>query len=252
LSDLDAMTAKGRLRGAISIDARESLPLWRFDLNWDGIHLEDWLKSAKARSNGKSRNAGQAAPPPYIAGTLHGRTHLMGSGQSTARLLGSMSGDITLFVRHGSVSHLVVEILGLDVAQGLGLVLSGDEPLPIRCAVVDLQAKQGLLTPKVALVDTPVTLVLTDGKIDLAKERLDLRVVARPKNVSPLTLRSPILVQGPFASPRTTPEPGPIAVRILGGIALAFANPLAAIIPFIDPGDNVASPCNQSLATLRR
>lgn len=252
LSDLDAVTAKGRLSGAISIDARPSPPLWQSDLAWDDIRLEDWFKSATARTKANPRNSGKATPPPYFTGTLHGRAKLAGRGHSTAKLLGSLDGDVTVFVRHGSLSHLVVEILGLDVAQGLGLVLSGDESLPIRCAVADLQAKQGVLAPRVALIDTPVTLVLGDGSIDLAKERLDLRVTARPKDVSPLTLRSPIHLRGSFVKPTATPEPGPIAARILGGIVLAFANPLAAIIPFIDPGDATTSPCRQSLAALKR
>lgn len=252
LSDIEAATAKGRLRGAISIDARPALPRWRSDLTWDGIYLQEWLKGARARPREGRRNPSQTKPPPYFSGTLHGRAQLTGSGNSTAQLLGSLAGETTVFIRNGALSHLVIEILGLDVAQGLGLVMRGDETLPIRCAVADLQANNGLVKPKVALVDTPVTLILGDGTVNLAKERLDLRIVAKPKNVSPFTLRSPIHIQGSFLDPTATPEASPIAARVLAGVALGIANPLAAIIPFIDPGDQVGSPCNQVLSTLKR
>lgn len=247
LAKVDARTAKGRLSGDISVDARQKTPQWRSDLAWEGIRLEDWIKSAKARPAGQNGDR-----PPYFTGMLLGRAKLNGTGRSTAEVLSSLDGEITMSVRDGSLSHLVVEVLGLDVAQGLGLVLRGDETLPMQCAVMDLQARNGVLAPKVALIDTPVTLILADGTINLAKESLDLRLTAKPKNVSPLTVRSPIRVRGPFDDLEAAPESGPIAARVLGGVALAFVNPLAAIIPFIDPGDASGSPCAKALATLKR
>lgn len=249
LSDIVARTASGRLSGGVAIDTRPNPPQWRFDLGWDDIRLEEWLKTATARKPEASAPA--RSNPPYFTGTLHGRARLAGSGHSTAQLLASLGGEATVFVRDATFSHLLVEILGLDLAQGLGLMLAGDKSLPVQCAVIDVQAKRGLLTPRVALVDTPVTLVLGDGSVDLGNERLNLRLSARPKNVSPFTVRSPIRVRGSFENPAIAPEGGPIAIRVLGGIALAAVNPLAAIIPFIDPGDRVDSPCRQSLAALR-
>lgn len=251
LANVEANTAKGRLRGEISVDARERVAHWRADLAWDNIHLENWIKAAK-RSGNKGKNATGGNPPPYMSGTLNGRAKLTGTGRSTAELVGSLDGDATVFVRNGQLSHLVIEVLGLDVAQGLGLLISGDETLPMQCAVVDFQAKNGEVSPKVALIDTPVTTIVADGKIDLKQERLNLRIAAKPKNVSPLTVRSPIDIQGSLSNPTAAPEPGPIAARVIGGVALALVNPLAAIIPFIDPGSsNDASSCQSALATLK-
>jgi hypothetical protein len=112
-----------------------------------------------------------------------------------------------------------------------------------------MKSTQGSLSPDVALIDTPVTLVLMDGNVDLQKEQLNLRFVARPKNASPFTARSPILVTGTLADPHVKPKVAPIAARVLGGIALAFVNPLAAIIPFIDPGTGKHSACSDALST---
>jgi hypothetical protein len=117
----------------------------------------------------------------------------------------------------------------------------------MQCAVVDMQSQQGTVRPEVALIDTPVTLMLMDGKVDLRQELLDLRFIARPENVSPFTARSPILITGTFADPSIRPKAAPIAARVLGSIALAFVNPLAAIIPFLDPGTGEHSPCADAL-----
>jgi AsmA family protein len=117
---------------------------------------------------------------------------------------------------------------------------------------MNLTAKNGVATPKVALVDTPVTLILIDGNVNIAKETLDLRLAAKPKNMSPLTVRSPIYVKGTFQKPDVSIEKTPIVARVLGSIALAFVNPLAAIVPFVDVGSGEKSPCNQSLAEFKK
>jgi AsmA family protein len=236
LSDAYARTAKGRLMGDFSLDARTDPPQWRTNLAWDGIRLEDWLKVAKEREQADK------AAPPYFSGTLYGRAKLTGSGHSTAELLGSLDGAARATVREGRFSHLLIEILGLDVAQGLGLYLKGDDVQPVTCAVLDLKARRGQVK-QVAWIDTPVTLLRSEGTVDLARENLDLRLIAKPRNFSLLTLRSPIRVQGPFAAPHATPEPGPIAARVLGGAALYSLAPPAVLLPFLDPGTRAERPC---------
>jgi len=94
--------------------------------------------------------------------------------------------------------------------------------------------------------------VLTDGHIDMGKEQLDLRLVAKPKNVSPLTVRSPIHVQGSFLQPQVSIEKTPIALRVIGGIALGLINPLAAILPFVDPGNGKQASCAEVLQQLKQ
>ena len=271
LTHVNATTARGSIAGSVAVEADRQR--WQADVAWRGIRLEDWLTVSRSRgaageapskqseqAAAKSSGAGKPAvvpaggattdappaekvPPPYFTGQLQGRAKLTGRGRSTAELLATLDGEGTTFVRNGSMSHLVVEALGLDVAQGLGLILRGDEDLPLRCAVMDFQAHEGRIIPRVAVLDTSVTLVQIDGSIDLAQEALDLRLVAKPRNVSPFTVRSPLHVRGPFVEPRVSAEPVPIAARVAGGLLLGTVNPLAAILPFLDPGERAESPC---------
>lgn len=248
LADIDASTAQGRLTGSLEIDARPARPEWRADLGWEGVRLDNWLKAAKPSADDIRRQVKGTTPPPWFSGSLHGRTLLIGHGQSTAELLASLNGRMTVFVRNGTVSHLALEALGLDFAQALGLLLTGDDRQVIECAVIDLQAENGRLTPRIALAATPVTVVLIDGSIDFAQERLDLRLTAKPQNVSPLTLRSPFRVRGSFAAPQVTPEGTPIAARAASALGLALLNPLAAILPFVDFGERDTTVCSRALA----
>jgi len=253
LAKIDARTADGSLSGTIAVDAHalgatgnenpddksRPRPEWSMNLAWKDINLEKWIKAREQAEPGE--------PNAYIKGILNGRTNLKGRGNSTAELLGSLDGEVATYVNRGEISHLIIEALGLDVAQALGLVMRGDQLLPMRCAVVDMQSKGGLLQPQVALIDTPVTMVLLDGKVNLQQEQLDLRLVAKPENASFFTARSPILITGTFVDPKVRPKAAPIAARVMGGIALAFVNPLAAIIPFLDPGTGDQSPCADAL-----
>lgn len=254
LHDITANTADGSLSGALSIDAHQTHadnqtqypPQWKIKLDLNGIQLGKWLQVSKERQEAAKKHHQTASP--YITGTLNGRTDLVGKGNTTAELLGSINGKTTLFIEHGEISRLVMELLGLDIAQSLSAWLGGDHSQRLQCAVMDLKASNGVITPEVALVDTPVTLMLMHGNIDLGQEKLDLLLAAKPKNFSPLTVRSPIKIQGSFIDPKVRPEAGPIAARLLGSVALAFVNPLAAILPYLDAGSTSNSyQCSQAL-----
>jgi AsmA protein len=262
LSDIDAKTADGSLSGSISVDANATkgtkslgpvLPKWKIELAWKNINLEKWLKVSEQRKENARKNGRKTSPPAYLTGQLNGSTNLSGVGNSSAQLLGSLDGDIAMVIQNGSISHLIIEVLGLDIFQGLGMLIRGDESLPMQCAVINLKATKGLIEPTAAMIDTPVTLVLINGNLSLATEILNLKLTAKPKNISPLTARSPIHVTGSFSDPKASPEGGPIAVRVIGGLALAMINPLTAILPFIDTGESsVKSPCKQSLNSLKK
>lgn len=275
LADLEANTAQGSLSGALSIDAHDSrnadlspspAPDWEIQLAVRDIRLEQWLNVQKNQVQqnptdkaqaGQQQNKQQTAnaAPPYISGRLTGKAKLQGQGRSTAALLKSLDGQVALMIRQGEISHLVVEAAGLDIAQAVGVLIKGDQPLPMQCAVMGWRAKQGVLTPEAALIDTPVTTVNVLGQVNLGEEQLNLKLQANPKNFSPFTVRSPILVTGPFVDPQVSLSPGPIVARVAGGLLLALINPFAAIVPFLDPGSQadaaVDDGCQQTLQQLK-
>ena len=226
LRDLDARTGQGRLAGTVQLDGRAARALWTTDLRWDGVHLESWVKQARADN-----------APPYVTGTLGGRARLAGQGKSTADILGSLRGGVRMQLEGGTVSHLAVEAAGLDIAQGLGLLIKGDDSLRIQCNVADFVAEQGVLRPRVFVLDTTDSTLFVDGSVSLASEALDLRVVVTPKDFSPLALRAPLHLRGSFADPAVSLDKGQLGTRLGAAALLAFINPLAALIPLIDVGN---------------
>lgn len=230
LQDIDARTGQGRLAGKLQLDGRNSQALWTADLRVNDVKLESWLHQ------NRSPNA-----PPYLTGDLDGQVRVAGEGKSTATILGSLRGGMRFHVVNGTVSHLIVEASGLDIAQGLGLLFSGDESLALKCTVADMKVDQGTVTPSVFVVDTDVTTLWIDGSLSLGTEAMDLRVVVSPKNFTPLSLRAPLRVRGTLGDPALSLDPSTLGTKLGAAALLALLNPLAAVIPLIDPGNAAAA-----------
>lgn len=232
LADFDGRTAQGRLVGYFQLDGRGKEALWTADLRALGVDLSHWLRLKRS----------DAASPAFVSGKLDALVQVKGSGRSTAEILGSLGGDVRAHVREGSISHLVVEMLGLDVAQALGLKLKGDDSLPFLCNVVDLDVAGGVAKPKVFVVNTTDSTMFVDGSISLKTEAMDLRAVVSPKDFSPLTLRTPILVRGTLGNPAVSVDAKKVVAKAAAATLLGvLVAPLAAIVPFVDPGSRDAA-----------
>jgi len=227
LRELDARTGQGQLGGTVQLDGRDAQALWTADLRWAGVRLESWIHQPRA---------GNA--PPYVTGDLNGEARVAGQGKSTAAILGSLHGGVRMHLVGGTISHLAIEAAGLDIAQGLGVLIKGDDALPVQCTAADLVAEQGVLRPRVLVLDTKDSTLWLEGSLSLASEALDLRVAVTPKDFSPMALRTPLHVRGSFAEPSVSLEKGPLGTRLGAAALLALVNPLAALIPLIDTGNS--------------
>lgn len=251
IDQLLARTASGALQGELTLDARADTPVWTGDLRWSGIDLARWIR----QRNRFARDEGAAGKAPgFLTGELAGQARVEGRGRSTAAMLGSLDGRVDLWVRRGTVSQLLLEAMGLDIAEGLGLVIRGDLNLPLRCAALSLQASDGVLATRAGVVDTPDTLLLLSGKVSLADENFRLQVEARPHDRSPLSLRSPLRLTGSFADPRVRPDLQKVGAKaVLATVMGTLLAPLAALVPLVDTGEPARGEgCAATLARLEK
>lgn len=225
IDKIEANTEQGQLTGVVQLDGREALALWDLNLNWKGIELEQWLNLKNPQDQ-----------TPYITGKVNGLAKLKGQGRSTAEILGSLEGQVRTEVEGGTLSHLVVEAAGLDAAEALGVWFRGDDDLRMKCALADLEAREGVLRPKVFVVDTQDSALWINGSVSLKTEALDLQVAVTPKDFSPMSLRTPLLISGTMAAPDVSLKKGPLAAKVAGAALLSLVNPFAALIPFLDAG----------------
>jgi AsmA family protein len=257
LSPFTAQVAGGTVRGSSQLDGTQSPARWVAKLDLQKIDIAGWVRGVRkdgagappkgsralARERREARDDGNA-PRSYVTGVLDADIDAQGSGFSTASILGSLDGRAQVRLRDGTLSHLVTEAVGLDLAQALGVAFKGDEALPLRCGVLDLAMKDGRVAVQRGVLDRDSTIHI-GGRLSLRDESLELVARARPKDASFASLRSPVTVTGPFNAPRVGIEAPKVAGRVIGAVILgAIVAPVAALLPLIDLGEKPKTdPC---------
>ena len=266
LEDLQATVSGGQFKGRTQLDANAQPAKWQARLDIAGVDIAGWMRglrkdaappapSANAtkalkKEREQARQGGEQAVRSYVTGVLSAKLDVRGAGNSTADILGSLNGPIDLTLRDGTLSHLATEAMGLDVAQALGVLIRGDHPLPLNCARFDMVASNGVLEPRLAVIDNRDSTVRINGNVNLRDESMALRLVTQPKDWSLISLRTPITVNGTLGKPDVGIEARRLTARVLGAVALgAAAGPAAAVIPLIEQGQkNTEDPCTTQAA----
>lgn len=183
----DVSVAKGRISGELAFNARTEIPSADADLSFKELDLKPFFKDTELVQE--------------MGGRFSGKVYLVGTGRSLKDVMGTADGDGWLGIRDGTISGLLIEAVGLDVAEALSLVLTDDARVSLRCGRMDLGVKGGVLTAKRAIVDTADSILLGRGNANLSSEQLDLRFEARPKDFSLVDASAPVLVKGRFEDP---------------------------------------------------
>ena len=229
--------AGGTIRADIRLDSNEKPLAGKAAINLQGINLRTLVP-------GDSR-----MQDPL--GTLYGRLDIAGRGASVASLLGTSDGRLAMMVNGGKVSNLLMELVGLDVAEALRILATKDPDVQLRCAIADFGLKNGVATPNAFIIDTTDTVVTGSGSVSFKSESFDLTTRAEPKDFSPFVLRTPINIKGTFNDPQVRPQIGPLAARAAGSILLSLVNPLLAVVPFVETGPGEDTDCGQLLRQVK-
>ena len=161
----------------------------------------------RARELDLKRFFGQSSFAQKTLGPIGGRILLSGSGNSFRELMSTASGNSFVVMSGGQISQMLVELAGLDVADVLGLAVTGDKSIPIRCGVLDVSGKDGQMGVQTLVFDTSNTVISGEGKIDLRDEKVNLVLMPVPKDFSFLSLRSYLRVTGRLKNMSVFPDP---------------------------------------------
>lgn len=229
LEPLNFGVAGGDIRSTIRMDARRPQISTTLNASLRGVQLGQLFPDAKL--------AEQAS------GGISGNIRLSGNGNSIAAMLGSSNGDVAVGMGRGHIGNLLMELAGLDVAESLKFLFTGDKQIPLRCAFGDFGVRNGVMQSRALAFDTTDTLVVGEGSVNLRQEQLDLLLRPRPKDVSILALRSPLRIGGSFKDPSFRPDFKALGLR--GAIALTLASiaPPAALLATIETGPGKDAQC---------
>jgi len=229
LDPLNFGVAGGDIRSTIRMDARKPTIATQLKASIRKVQLGGLFPDAKL--------AEQAS------GGISGEIDLSGTGNSIAAMLGSSDGNVAIGMGRGHIGNLIMELAGLDVAESLKFLFTGDRQIPLRCAWGDFGVQRGLMTSQQLAFDTTDTLLLGEGTIDLKQEQLDLLLRPRPKDISILALRSPLRIGGTFKDPSFRPDFKALGIRGAIAVALGTITPPAALLATIETGPGEDSNC---------
>ena len=233
LDPLEFGAAGGRLLNVVHLDAREDQAHLAMDMKLRKLQLQKLFPKAKAMQDS--------------LGSINGAIQLKGRGDSTASMLAASNGNISVIMGQGRMSNLVLELAGLDIAEALKFLLGKDKEVRMRCAYADFGISDGVATARAAALDTTDTALLLKGHFSFKDEKLDMTLLPKPKDKSPISIRVPIDIGGTFAKPTFAPKGGPLVLRGAAVAALAAIAPPLALLGLIETGPGKDAACGPNV-----
>lgn len=230
--------AGGNIIANVTVDARKDVPAGEAKVDFKNLQLPKLLP--KVDLNKKSVGK--------IGGTAHVKSH----GKSVGTLLGAADGRFGLIMSGGQISNMMLELIGLDGAEIIKFLFSGDKNVRLRCAVADFDIKKGMMKSEAFIVDTTDTNILGEGQINLAEEAIEMKLSPEPKDFSIASFRTPVHITGTFKEPTIYPDKM-LAIRVGAAVLLGvFATPFAALIPLIETGPGEDTNCRALIASVEK
>ncbi|MBP0594456.1 AsmA family protein [Paraburkholderia sp. LEh10] len=236
LEPLKFGVAGGTLASNIHLDGSETPLKGRFSTQARHLKLKQLLPTVKTMQN--------------ALGEINGDAALSATGNSPAALAGTSNGEVKLLVTDGTISRLLMEAAGLNVANVVYEKLFGNRDVQINCAAGDFVVTDGVLDSRVFALDTQDAVINVDGNVNMKDETMDLGVHPHTKGFRVFTLRSPLYVKGTFKNPHVGVNAIALAARGGAMVGLGLINPFAALIPLIAPSNNKPLPCQQLMAAI--
>ncbi|WP_043528331.1 AsmA family protein [Litchfieldella xinjiangensis] len=232
----------GNALAQLHMDARGRALNGSLDLSVQQVNLKPIL-----------RRAGAPQIAEDSAGTLGGQGQVHFAGRSMDEVMASLGGKTELAMARGRLDMLLMEVIGLDVGEGLLAALSESDKVPMRCAYVRLAAENGIAAVDQFFVDTADSNVTGGGEIDLDRERLELIFEAHPKDPSLLASDSPVRIQGPLTDPQLDVVSRELIAHGVLSVLGALVAPPLAILPWVELGlgEGVGPGCQQVLEESR-
>lgn len=233
--------AGGRLTSDIVINARRAPVVTDYDVRLSSVPLGRVLSSFDIANSGTTA-------------TMRGRLQLRGYGDTVHDSLASSNGRIAVILPRGALWVRNVELTELDIADFLQAAISKDlkKPVEIRCGLLGFTVKDGIAVADPIFIDNEKSIIRGRGYFSFRDESLNLTMEADSKNFSLFSGQSPVGINGYFVAPGINPISGELLTRGAAGVALGVvASPIAAILAFLDVGEEKDTNCAPILAGAR-
>ena len=223
-----------------TLDLRRPVPAWRVHAETDDVRVGDLWRQLKVN-----------VP---LRGELDLLLDLYATGRSPRELANSLNGDLSFALQRGRIDSRLFGLTTMNPLHWLVATSTQRGYSEINCFLMKMHAVKGVANVRALALDTPNAFAAGEGNIDVARERIGLRIVPRAKRSRLVGLATPFAIRGDLANPVVQVSATGGAARAVGRIALTPVQLLESLLPFVnDRGRDQANPClNLSNAKSRR
>ena len=137
-----------------------------------------------------------------IRGRVDGRASFTMTGPTVGAALARSNGAAVMILRDGKIARSLVEQLSTDLRS---LFRDADETVPVSCLLGVLTVRDGLGVVSPLRLESHEAIAIGAGRIDLAKDKLDLTIRTERDSTGFFALDIPVRITGPFDRLRARP-----------------------------------------------
>jgi uncharacterized protein involved in outer membrane biogenesis len=238
LSPLTFSMARGDVASDLIFDTRQRPSAIRYDIRLATTPMGRLL-------------AGYGLADSGTTGTIRGRIHLEGRGDTVHDSLASSSGRIAFVMPQGTLWTKNAQLAELDIGTFVQKMFQGKlkKPIEVNCGLLAFTVRSGTAVADPILIDTSKNVVTGRGGFSFGTEAVDMAFRADGKKISLFSGQSPVGLGGHFAEPKLQVITPQLVGRAGAGLGLAIvATPVAGLLAFVDPGDAKSAACGPVLA----
>lgn len=169
-----------------------------------------------------------------LTGNLTTRFDISGSGSSVEPFLKTLSGEINVALRDGSVKTDLIDLTGLNLVTWLA-TRTDKHNVKLVCADMPLQFKDGKGAINAMAFETESVKVVGKGTVDMRNDTIDMDFQPAPKLKQLVDIVSPFHVGGALSHPSITLKQG-----VVGRAAEEIATLPLNLLGLLTAGDKKA------------
>lgn len=184
----DMRVAGGNVAGSLSLDSNPKPSVAAADLKMRDVDLQAFFQKTKYFDT--------------TDGKIGADLDIEGQGKSLADVMGSANGKTFITMSGGSMSGLLIEAAGLDIAEALLLYVTEDARVPIRCAAGHIDLSNGEAKFDRLIMDTTDSVLYFRGQSNLRQQTMKMDIYADAKDFSILDIDAPVHLEGKIRDPK--------------------------------------------------
>ncbi|NRA08550.1 MAG: hypothetical protein HRU02_10345 [Myxococcales bacterium] len=226
----------------------ESLQLWKGDIEGT-LSLNAAVTPTESDLTLTVENMDLSIPFQGEGGSADASLTLAAKGDTLSQALASSNGNLRFVMDEVELRGDPLGPLGQNLFAMFFSGLKSKQSGTLLCTVVRSEIDHGVGRTQVVL-DTPKTVIAGIGKIDLPQRSLDILLQPSSHSLSVGRVKTPIRVSGEFGNLKVSVDVSKVTKQFGEAGLLFLANPLLAIVPFIELGSG-SDACQTTLSSER-